>query len=150
MKKLHLILLFALTSVLSGFAADMTTVWNQINKQKTFIVADIPAQKAAANGFETLTVAINSAPTSQDINSIRRLADTIDKNQKITNATQEGVDVTIYAAPADSNATAYKLMFVIDKDDNEDKALIVLYGTCSRDGLNNALQSLSIEDLIGG
>ena len=149
MKKLIAAFALALTTMIPAFAGDLSTVWSQYQDNKGFIIADVDADKAAKNGFETLTVALNSAPTSQQINDIKRLAATIDESQKLTSVQQQGVEVTVYAAPAAADGSLYKLMIVIDKNDTADKMLVVLYGTCTKDSFVNALQNLSIEDIIG-
>ena len=150
MKKQIFILLFAFCTVIAGFATDMTTVWHQIESSPKFISGQTDTEKATKNGFQQLNIAINSAPTSEDIQDARRLIATIDSNQKVTTISQQGVDVSVFAAPAAADMSLLKLMLVIDKNDNADKALIVMYGVTTPDGLTKALQNLSIEDLIGG
>lgn len=146
MKKRILAAAATVLLAVSGFAADLSTVWNQIAANGTFIVGDAPKK----GGFEKLEVALNTAPTSQQINDIKRLVATIDSNQKVTSVSQQGVDVSIFVAPADADLTLYKVMFVVDKNDNEDKALLVLYGTCTREALSDAIRDISLEDIIGG
>ena len=150
MKKIILLFIVAFFSLTSVFGADMTTVFEQILGKKDFIVADVPADKAAANGFEKLTVVLNSAPTSKDINAMKQLVATIDATQKLTSVSQQGVNVTVFLAPASTDGTLFKVMFVLDKNDNEDKSLVVLYGTCTPAGMQTAIQNMSLEDLIGG
>ena len=150
MKKTVLTLACVFATFLSSFAMDMTDVWTQFQAVPNFIVSNVSPEKAEANGFETLAVAINTAPTSNDIVAAQRLSATIDSKQKITSVNQQGVEVTVYAAPASADASHYKLMLVVDKNDNEDKALIVLYGICTNEGMLKALQNLSLESIIGG
>lgn len=150
MKKTLLTLALTVLAAVGAFASDMTTVWETVAQDTTFIVAPVASDKAAENGFETLSIALNSAPTSRDIDNVKRLAATIDSNQQVTSVSQQGVDVAVYAAPASADGSTYKLMLVIDKNDNADKALMILYGICTRQGIARALQNLSIEDLIGG
>ena len=150
MKKFALTLVLMMTLALSGYAEDMTKVWENLKSKKEFIVSDIPAKKAKESGFETLSVALNSSPSSKDIQKVKKLTATINEDQKITEVTQHGVDVAVYGATASGDGTLYKVMFVIDKDDNADKALMVFYGTCLASNLNKALKKMSIEDLIGG
>lgn len=151
MKKLILFLAAGLLSCLEGFAADLTTVWEEIMNENGFIIADVPDTKANQNGFETLKVALNSAPSTADINKAKQLVATIDAGQKVTSVSQNGVNVSIYAAPASADASLYKLFVLIDMNENADnKALIVLYGTCSRENMANALNNMSIESIIGG
>lgn len=150
MKKLLVSLVIVFGACFSVMAADVTEVWNMFRPINTFIVTDVDMEKAAKNGFETLSMAVNTAPTTAEINEARRLAATVNPAQKITSMSQEGVNVSVFAAPADTNGQLYKVMFVIDKNDNENKALIVLYGTVARSNMINAMQSLSVQDLIGG
>lgn len=150
MRKLLIALCCAAICFMSAAAADMTTVWEQISEAKNMILAQVPAEKATANGFQTLYLALNSAPTTADINAVKRLTATIEENQKITSVRQQDVDVSIYAAPADADASVYKILIEIEKPDGEDKSLILLYGTAGRDEMLNTLQRLSIEDIIGG
>lgn len=150
MKKIALTLVLFLTATIVAMATDMSTIWSQVAQNDSFIVAEISKDKAAKNDFETLTVALNSAPTSQQINDVKRLMSTVDENQKVTTANHQGIEVSIYAAPANADATLYKVMLLIDKNDSADKFLVVLYGTCTQQNITNALQNLSIEDLIGG
>ena len=149
MKKPVLFIAFLLAFAANILAADMTEVWKELQLNKEFIVADIAPEKAARNGFETLSVALNSAPSSHDINTVKNLMATVEPSQKVTSVSQKGVDVSVYAAPASADGSLYKLMLVVDKNDNEDKALIILYGICTQSGIGQALTSLSIEDIIG-
>lgn len=148
MKKIVLSLLFVVVSFASVFAADLTTVWEKVTSDKNFIYGPAEKGKAEKNGFEKLDIAINTAPTSDQINQIKRLFSTIDDKQKVTSVSQSGVDVSMYAAPYNMAGTELKVMFLIAKNDNEDKALFVLYGICTQEGLMKALQNMSIEDLI--
>ena len=151
MKKIAISLIVILLSVVNSFAADLSTAWEQLQSDKGFIVANVPSQKALSNGFETLTVALNTAPTTQDINNAKRIAATINSNQKITSVSQNGVNVSIYAAPAATDGSLYKIFIMIDMNENADnRALIGLYGTCTRDNMLNTLQNMSIENIIGG
>lgn len=150
MKRIALILVLFVTAIIAAMATDMSTIWSQIANNDSFIVADISKDKAAKNDFETLTVALNSAPTSQQINDVKRLISTVDENQKVTSVNHQGIEVSIYAAPANADATLYKVMLLIGKNDSADKFLAVLYGTCTQQNITNALQNLSIEDIIGG
>ena len=150
MKKTILTIVAILGACLTSLAVDMTTVWDQIQAQPEFIVSEIGPEQASFNGFEKLTVALNSAPTDDYINQVKRLAATIDPGQKVTSVSQKGVDVAIYAAPASATGDLYKMMIFVDKNDNEDKSLIVLYGITNRDDITRALSNLSIESLIGG
>ena len=133
-----------------AMATDMTTIWYQIKGDNNFMVAEVPKEKAARNGFEEMTVALNSAPTSQQITEVKRLAGTIDSRQKIASVSQNGVDVSVYAAPASADGSLCKMMLVVDKNDNAEKVLVVLYGICTQEGLTRAVQNLSLEDIIGG
>lgn len=150
MKKILTVIVLSLMFATTAFAADMTTVWTQVKGTEGFMVADISQDKASKNGFEDLTVALNSAPTSSQINNVKNLVATIDQNQKITSVNQNGVEVSVFTAPATANGTLYKLMIFVNKNDNADKVLMVLYGTCTPQNLESAMQSLSLEDLIGG
>lgn len=150
MKKIVMTLALVISAAVSLWATDMTFVWEDIQKNKDLIVAEVPSEKAAANGFETLHVALHPQANSASINQLKRLIATIDDKQKVTTVSQQGVDVSVYIAPASTDGTLYKLMIVVDKNDNADKALIVLYGTCTPAGMNYAIQKLSIEDIIGG
>ena len=149
MRKFALTLAFCLTSLLASFAADLSTVWQSLQDVEGFYVVPLSAAEAAESGFEKLTVALNSSPTAANINKANQLAATIDPSQKITSVSQDGVNVAVYIAPENVDATEYKLLLLITKNDNADKVLMALYGICTREGLNVALQNLSIEKLIG-
>lgn len=149
MKKFIVSFAAVIITALASFAADMSTVWEQFIQNPNFIVADFDAEKAAKNNFQTLTVALNSAPTTQDINTVQRLADTIDKNQKITSITRDGINISIYIAQASADMSLFKVMLIIDKNGEIDKTLMIFYGTCSQSDVQNAITNFSIEDLIG-
>ena len=149
MKKSLLALMLTVVSAFSTLAADLTTVWEQIAADKSFITGPADKDKIEKNGFEKLDIAINTAPTSDQINRTRRLAATIDDSQKITSVSQSGVDISIYMAPYNIAGTEYKVLFLITKNDNADKALFVFYGVATQEGLQKALQNFSLEDLVG-
>lgn len=150
MKKIVSVLAIVCAFAVSAIAADMTTVWTQLKGNEGFMVADIAKEKASKNGFEDLTVALNSAPTSDHIKTVKNQIATIDDNQKITTVNQNGIEVSVFTAPAAADGSLYKLLIVVNKNDNAEKALVVLYGTCTPRNLENAMQSLSLEDIIGG
>lgn len=150
MKKILLSLIVLVTTAAGALAADVTTVWNTIKADKSMIFAEESVQRAKANGFDELYVAINSAPDANAINAVKRLTATIDANQKMTEVSQQGVDVSIYTAPADASGNVSKVMIVVTKNDNADKALIVVYGLCEKAKLQDMLSKLSLEDIIGG
>lgn len=149
MKRIFITLTAILATAVATFAADLSQVWDQVAVNKQFLVADVPAEKAAAEGFQSLAVALNSDPSVQDILNTQRLAATIEARQKITSVSQEGVDVSVYAAPADAGATMYKVLMVVAAT-GKDKALIVLYGTCTASEMSKAVQNMSLESIIGG
>lgn len=149
MKRIFITLTAILATAVATFAADLSQVWDQVVVNKQFLVADVPAEKAAAEGFQSLAVALNSDPSVQDILNTQRLAATIEARQKITSVSQEGVDVSVYAAPADAGATLYKVLMVVAAT-GKDKALIVLYGTCTASEMSKAVQNMSLESIIGG
>lgn len=148
-KKLLLTLIAVVASATCAFAADVTTVWDAIKADKSMIYAEESADKANANGFDELYLAINSAPDANAINALKRLTATIDANQKMTEVSQQGVDVSIYTAPADVAGDRSKVMIVVTKNDNADKALIVVYGICQKAKLQEMLSKLSLEDIVG-
>lgn len=148
MKKFVLTLLVAMVSSAFAFAADMTVVWNQVKNQKNITTAPIERSKAEANGLESLDIALNSAPTSNDINAVKKLLATINENQKVTNLTVSGVEVSVYQAPYDMTGKMEKVMFVLTKDDNADKALILLYGVGTVDNVKRMIGNLNIADLL--
>lgn len=143
------VLVVALAHI-AAMAADMTDVWNSISTNPKMITAQVEPAKATANGFDTLYVALNSAPTAADINDILRLADTVDASQHVTRINRQGIDVSIFGAMATADGKMYKIMIVVDKAQGEDKSLIVLYGLSPSDNVASALQNLSLEDIIGG
>lgn len=149
MKRIFITLTAILATAVATFAADLSQVWDQVVVNKQFLVADVPAEKAAAEGFQSLAVALNSDPSVQDILNTQRLAATIEARQKITSVSQEGVDVSVYATPADAGATLYKVLMVVAAT-GKDKALIVLYGTCTAGEMSKAVQNMSLESIIGG
>lgn len=149
MKKIALTLIAVVLTAFASTAADITEIWNAIKADKGMTVADIPAEEAQAEGFLTTTVALNTNPTSADIERILTQVKFINDNQKLTAVTQNSVDVAIYAAPADAQATTYKVLVVITSDAAE-KALVCVYGTCTADQMQTALSSFQIGDLIGG
>lgn len=150
MKRFFITLSLMIAVAVSAFSADMSQVWSDIKQTKGFFVDEVSASKTQANGFQNLLTAINTAPTSADIRALKNLTATIDSKQKITTVSQSGVNISVYCAPASADGKLFKLMFVIDKDDNEDKMLAVLYGTCTQEGMLKALQNMSIVDIIGG
>ena len=149
MKKFITLAVLIVAFALSAFSADMTTVWSQYKTYDGFMVAEVSPEKAQKNGFEELSVALNSAPTTAQIDNAKRLAATIDENQKITSVNRNGVEVSVFAAPAVADGSLFKLLILVNKNDNADKALMVLYGTCTPQNLENAMQNLSLEDIIG-
>lgn len=149
MKKISLILIALVATSLTSFAADLTEVWNRIISEPGLITQEVPTEQARKEGFETLTVALNSAPTSEAIAAVETQAKFIDEKQKLTSVTQKGVTVSIFYAPADVAGSLYKILFVITSD-AEEKALVCLYGTCTREQMTKNLEDLSIENIIGG
>lgn len=150
MKKLIFSLVLTVLSLTSAFAADMSEVWGTIRETKGFFVDEVKPEKAKANGFESLLTAVNTAPTSADINAVNALLATINPKQKVSTVSQQGVEVSVYVAPASADGKMYKLLLAVNKDDNEDKLLAVLYGLSTPQGMIDALQNLSIVDIIGG
>ena len=150
MKRFFLALALFTAAVATMAAADMTQVWGQIKETKGFFVDKVNDDKAHANGFTDLLTAINTAPTSADIKNVNNLLATIERNQKITTVSQQGIKISIYMAPASQDGKLFKLLMAVEKDDNADKLLAVLYGTCTQEGMLKAIQSMSLVDIIGG
>lgn len=150
MKKLFITLALTALSFIATYAADMSEVWTEIKQFPGLFVDEVAPEKAKANGFQNLLTAINSAPTSADIKNIKSILAKIDSNQKITTVSQQGIDVSVYVAPAAADASLFKVMLGVTKDDNEDKMLVVLYGICTQEGMIDALQNMSLIDIIGG
>lgn len=149
MKKIALTLIAAIITVFASTAADITEIWNTIKAEKGMTIAELPADEAQKEGFKTATVAINTNPSSDDIARILTQTKFINDNQKLTSVNKNDVDVAIYAAPADAQASIYKILFVISSD-AQDKVLVCVYGTCSADQMQTALGNFSIGDMIGG
>lgn len=152
MKKIILVFVTIISAALTSSAADLTEVWNHIKAQPGLIVQDFPADQARQEGFESLTVALNSAPTSEAIAAVETQAKFINEKQKLSSVTQNGVRVSIFAVPADATASVYKILFVITSDvaNDDDKALVCLYGTATREQMLKNLSDMSIENIIGG
>lgn len=149
MKKFFITLLAVMATAVSALAADLTEVWTQIKDNDTFLVAEIPNDSARAQGFEQLTVALNSAPTVSQITDIKSTFGTITPSQKLTSVSQSGVDVNIYTSPATADGSLYNLLLFISKSTGDDKALIVIFGKCTPAQMANALQGMSLEKIIG-
>lgn len=113
------------------------------------ITASVSQQKAEANGFRSLSVSLNSAPTTKDIDKVLNLATSIEDSQKVTAVNRDDINVQIFAAPASVDAKIYKIMILVTKETGEDHSLIVLYGETDSADITKVLQNLSLEDLIG-
>lgn len=150
MNRILTTLLIFIIAPLAVLGADLTSVWEELSSDKMFMTADFDSEKAASNGFESLWVAVDSDPTTDDFKHVRRVTGTIDQNQKITNINQQGIDVSVFAAPASADMKYIKVLLVFEKEDSEVKSLILIYGTCQADKMGSVFQNLSIEDLIPG
>ena len=148
MKKFALVLTAFIATALTSVAADLNEVWNLIIKEQNLMAEYIEGELARKNGFESLNVALNSAPTSKDIAAIEAYAKLIDEKQKLTSVSEEGVSVSMFASPVDAAGTFYRLLILVTSD-AEEKALICLYGKCTRDQMTKTLEGLSIKNIIG-
>lgn len=149
MKKIVFVLIALIATSLSSVAADLTEVWGRILKEPGLMVENVDGKRARQVGFEALSVALNSDPTSEAIAAIEKHAKLIDEKQKIASVTEEGVNVSIFATPTDAAGTFYNMLFVITCD-AEEKVLVCLYGKCTREQMAKALKDMSIENIIGG
>lgn len=148
MKKFALSLLFICLSVFVGKAEDLTSVWEEIISNPELIVGPVDSVKTANHGFEKMEIALNSAPTNDDIRRTKRIIAKIDDRQKVASSTVDGAEVMFFMAPYNMAATEMKVLAYFSYDQGEAKSMFIIYGICKRENLSKLFTTLP-EDILG-
>lgn len=147
MKKLVIMLAMALVGTVASMASDIKEAWARMQALPDVITADAPAAEIAKDGFTSLKVSVNPAPTDATIASLASITKSIDGSQLMADTVAQGFDVKIYCAAANAGGSEYNVLFVIYGGE-ADKVQVAMYGTCTAQALQKAISSLSIENVL--
>lgn len=149
MKKFILTFAIAFVTILGGHAADLTEVWGSLSVAPNMIKAPVDTDKANKQGFTSLEIAMNPAPTEAEQAKVAEQTATISSNQKLASTEVAGFTVSIFATPADASGSLYKVLYTITGENDGVRQLILLYGTVTRENMARAMTKIDLEEIIG-